>query len=88
MKKASPALFGVLRIVSSASAADSARVSRPLPLLGIFVIVGIAVSNSILLVDFANHRVAAGVTLCDAVVDATRTRMRPILMNALAGLRY
>jgi multidrug efflux pump subunit AcrB len=54
--------------------------------MGIIVMVGIVVSNSILLVDFANQRVGAGAPLRDAVVDAARTRMRPILMTALATL--
>lgn len=54
--------------------------------MGIIVMVGIVVSNSILLVDFANQRVAAGAPLRDAVMDAARTRMRPILMTALATL--
>jgi multidrug efflux pump subunit AcrB len=54
--------------------------------MGIIVMVGIVVSNSILLVDFANQRVAAGASLRDAVMDAARTRMRPILMTALATL--
>jgi multidrug efflux pump subunit AcrB len=54
--------------------------------MGIIVMVGIVVSNAILLVDFANQRVAAGARLREAVVDAARTRMRPILMTALATL--
>jgi multidrug efflux pump subunit AcrB len=54
--------------------------------MGIIVMVGIVVSNSILLVDFANQRVAAGAPLREAVVSAARTRMRPILMTALATL--
>jgi hydrophobic/amphiphilic exporter-1 (mainly G- bacteria), HAE1 family len=54
--------------------------------MGIIVMVGIVVSNSILLVDFSNQRVNAGVPIRDAVVGAARTRMRPILMTALATL--
>jgi multidrug efflux pump subunit AcrB len=54
--------------------------------MGIIVMVGIVVSNSILLVDFANQRVAAGAPLREAVMSAARTRMRPILMTALATL--
>jgi len=52
--------------------------------MGIIVMVGIVVSNSILLVDFANQRRKAGGALRDAVVDSARIRMRPILMTALA----
>jgi HAE1 family hydrophobic/amphiphilic exporter-1 len=52
--------------------------------MGTIVMVGIVVSNSILLVDFANQRRREGVPLRRAVVEATRIRMRPILMTALA----
>ncbi len=52
--------------------------------MGIIVMVGIVVSNSILLVDFANQRRREGQTLRRAVVESAVIRMRPILMTALA----
>ena len=52
--------------------------------MGIIVMVGIVVSNSILLVDFANERRRQGEPLRDAVINSARIRMRPILMTALA----
>ncbi|MGC1812272.1 MAG: efflux RND transporter permease subunit, partial [Candidatus Binataceae bacterium] len=52
--------------------------------MGIIVMVGIVVSNSILLVDFANQRRREGQALRPAVVESARIRMRPILMTALA----
>jgi multidrug efflux pump subunit AcrB len=52
--------------------------------MGIIVMVGIVVSNSILLVDFANQRLREGHPLRRAVVESARIRMRPILMTALA----
>ena len=52
--------------------------------MGIIVMVGIVVSNSILLVDFANQRRQEGHPLRRAVVESARIRMRPILMTALA----
>jgi hydrophobic/amphiphilic exporter-1 (mainly G- bacteria), HAE1 family len=52
--------------------------------MGIIVMVGIVVSNSILLVDFANERRRQGEPLRRAVIDSARIRMRPILMTALA----
>ena len=52
--------------------------------MGTIVMVGIVVSNSILLVDFANQRRRQGAPVRRAVVDAARIRMRPILMTALA----
>jgi CzcA family heavy metal efflux pump len=52
--------------------------------MGIIVMVGIVVSNSILLVDFANERRRQGHELRRAAIDSARIRMRPILMTALA----
>jgi len=52
--------------------------------MGIIVMVGIVVSNSILLVDFANQRFRGGQDLRRAVIESARIRMRPILMTALA----
>ena len=52
--------------------------------MGIIVMVGIVVSNSILLVDFANERRRQGQELRQAAVESARIRMRPILMTALA----
>jgi len=52
--------------------------------MGIIVMVGIVVSNSILLVDFANERRKQGQLLRRAVIESARIRMRPILMTALA----
>jgi hydrophobic/amphiphilic exporter-1 (mainly G- bacteria), HAE1 family len=52
--------------------------------MGIIVMVGIVVSNSILLVDFANERRKQKQPLRRAVIESARIRMRPILMTALA----
>ena len=47
--------------------------------------VGIAASNSILLVSFANDlRVEKGVDALEAALEAGKTRIRPVLMTALA----
>jgi CzcA family heavy metal efflux pump len=51
---------------------------------GVIVMVGIVVSNGILLVDYTNHRRRAGEELHVAVVRAGRTRLRPILMTTLS----
>jgi multidrug efflux pump subunit AcrB len=53
-------------------------------LIGTLMMVGIVVSNSVLLVDFANQRLREGVPLEEAVVAAGRLRIRPILMTSLA----
>ncbi|MBI5464258.1 MAG: efflux RND transporter permease subunit, partial [Ignavibacteriales bacterium] len=51
---------------------------------GVIVMVGIVVSNGILLVDYTNHLRMRGVELHRAVVKAGRTRLKPILMTSLA----
>jgi multidrug efflux pump subunit AcrB len=54
-------------------------------LMGAIMSVGIAVSNSILLVNFANDvRVESTVTASEAALEAGKTRLRPVLMTALA----
>jgi hydrophobe/amphiphile efflux-1 (HAE1) family protein len=52
--------------------------------MGVIMMVGIVVSNGVLLVDFANVLRGRGKSLIDATVDAGRTRLRPILMTSLA----
>jgi multidrug efflux pump subunit AcrB len=51
---------------------------------GVIVMVGIVVSNGILLVDYTNHMRARGIELREAVIKAGRTRLKPILMTSLA----
>jgi CzcA family heavy metal efflux pump len=51
---------------------------------GIIVMVGIVVSNGILLVDYTNKMRLTGVELHIAVHRASRTRLKPILMTSLA----
>jgi multidrug efflux pump subunit AcrB len=54
-------------------------------LMGAIMSVGISVSNSILVVSFANDiRTRTGANALDAVIEAGRTRLRPILMTAMA----
>ena len=55
-------------------------------LMGAIMAVGIGVSNSILVVSFANDvRVAhPGMSVVEAAIEAGRTRLRPVLMTALA----
>jgi len=54
--------------------------------MGTIAMVGIVVSNSILLVDFTLQRRREGTELRRAVVEAARIRLRPILMTALATI--
>jgi multidrug efflux pump subunit AcrB len=53
-------------------------------LMGVVMLQGMVVSNSILIVDFANVLRGEGRNLRDAVVQACRIRLRPILMTSLA----
>jgi hydrophobic/amphiphilic exporter-1 (mainly G- bacteria), HAE1 family len=55
-------------------------------LLGVLLLIGIVVSNAILLVDFIQNARDRYETLDEAVVEAGRTRLRPILMTALATI--
>jgi hydrophobic/amphiphilic exporter-1 (mainly G- bacteria), HAE1 family len=50
--------------------------------LGIIMLGGIAVNNGIVLIEFVNARRKEGVSAEDAVLEATRTRLRPILMTS------
>ena len=54
--------------------------------MGIIMMIGIVVSNGVLLVDFANVLRRRGRSLHDATVEAGRTRLRPILMTTIATL--
>jgi hydrophobic/amphiphilic exporter-1 (mainly G- bacteria), HAE1 family len=54
--------------------------------MGVLMMVGISVSNSVLLVEFANRQRAEGLATLDAVVRAARIRLRPILMTTLATI--
>ncbi len=55
-------------------------------MIGTLMMMGIVVSNSILLVDFANRMVDQGASAEDAVLEAGKRRIRPILMTALATI--
>jgi multidrug efflux pump subunit AcrB len=55
-------------------------------LMGMLMVVGIAVSNGILLVDAANRRFSAGEDKVEAVIAAARSRLVPIAMTSLATI--
>jgi multidrug efflux pump subunit AcrB len=55
-------------------------------LMGVIMMTGIAVSNSILIVEFANVLHEQGLPLLQATVQSCRVRLRPILMTSLATL--
>ncbi|MCM2277821.1 MAG: efflux RND transporter permease subunit [Oligoflexia bacterium] len=51
--------------------------------LGVILLNGLAVANSIILVDFLKRRVEAGLSPRDAAIQAARQRLRPILITSL-----
>jgi multidrug efflux pump subunit AcrB len=53
-------------------------------LIGMILLMGLVKKNSIILVDAANRQRAAGKSPADAVLNAGRDRLRPILMTSLA----
>ena len=53
-------------------------------MIGFMAGAGIVVRNSIILVDFIEQRLAEGMPLAEAVVDAGAVRFRPMLLTALA----
>jgi CzcA family heavy metal efflux pump len=55
-------------------------------LMGAIMSVGVATANSILLVTFAEEKLREGASVTEAALEAGRTRLRPILMTALAML--
>ena len=55
-------------------------------LMGVVMMAGIVVSNSILIVEFTHRLIADGMPLREAVQFACRVRLRPILMTSLATI--
>ena len=55
-------------------------------LMGVVMLAGIALSNSILIVEFAHHLMKEGMAVREAITTSCRVRLRPILMTSLATL--
>jgi multidrug efflux pump subunit AcrB len=55
-------------------------------LMGIVMLAGIALSNSILIVEFAHHLLKDGKSVADAIAISCRVRLRPVLMTSLATI--
>jgi HAE1 family hydrophobic/amphiphilic exporter-1 len=53
-------------------------------MLGIIMLVGLVAKNAILLVDFTNQLKAEGKPVFEALVEAGKVRLRPILMTTIA----
>jgi len=55
-------------------------------MVGLLMLIGIVVTNAIVLLDFVEQRRARGASVYDALVDGGRVRVRPILMTAIATM--
>jgi multidrug efflux pump subunit AcrB len=54
--------------------------------IGCIALAGIVVNNGIILVDYTNSRIKAGLPWRQAVVEAGRTRLRPVLLTAITTI--
>ena len=54
--------------------------------LGILALIGIVINNAIILIDFIESRVAGGQELRQAVAEAGRLRMKPIVLTSLTTI--
>jgi multidrug efflux pump subunit AcrB len=54
--------------------------------MGIIMMIGIVVEYTIVLLDFANHRLSEGASVEEAIVDAAIVRFRPILMTSITTI--
>jgi len=76
-----PGLAGVLLFLLATN-----TTLNVMSLMGLVMMVGIVVSNSILIVEFVRHLRQEGKSIREAVSTASRLRLRPILMTSLATL--
>jgi len=76
-----PGLMGVILILWASN-----TTLNVMSLMGVVMLVGIAVSNSILIVEFTRQLRGEGMTVRDAVALACRVRLRPVLMTSLATI--
>jgi len=54
--------------------------------MGVIMLIGIIVSNCVILTDFANQRLASGISPSMAIKHAGVARLRPILITAISTL--
>ena len=76
-----PGLVGVVLILVA-----TGSTLNIMSLMGVIMMTGIVVSNSILIVEFAGTLHQQGLSLLESVVQSCKIRLRPILMTSLATL--
>jgi multidrug efflux pump len=54
--------------------------------IGLVMLIGLVTKNGILIVEFANQRKATGLSVAEAIEDASVARFRPILMTSLSTI--
>ena len=54
--------------------------------IGLVALTGIVVNDSLILVDFINHRVRAGMPVYDAIIESGQKRLRPILLTSITTI--
>ncbi len=54
--------------------------------IGIIMLIGLVSKNGILIVEFANQRKAAGLSINEAIIGAAKARFRPILMTSFSTI--
>ena len=54
--------------------------------IGLIMLIGLVTKNAILIVEYSNQRRARGEPLVDTVVNASRIRLRPILMTTMTTI--
>ena len=52
-------------------------------MVGAVGLAGVVVNNSIVLIDFINKELASGMQLREAIIEAARIRLRPILLTTI-----
>jgi len=55
-------------------------------LIGLIILTGVVVNNGIVIVDYTNQLRDEGRSVMDALLEAGRTRLRPVIMTALTTI--
>ena len=76
-----PGLAGVVLVLAA-----TGTTLNVMSLMGVVMLVGIVISNSILIVEFAHRMIEDGMKVREAVAYAARVRLRPVLMTSLATI--